>query len=454
MSGYDVLIVGAGFAGIYAAWRQARDGRKVALVEAADFIGGNLNSRPWNGFWLDNGTHNFDIRTPLGEEFFLDILRDKALIFEDQKWATTSGSTWTYGFEFPEFGVDHPQKARKIMQEMVDIAAAPSKDDPDDYATWYRKSYGATMADSILPMVQKYTGSPVDDISVDARGLLGMFTRTRLGSDAEMIALKEADQFWDDRLSVTLACNDARFLGKNVNKRFAFPAEKGLKGFCEAAEDRLRELGVDLFKSAPVTKIADTGTGVVVQAGDHSIEAPALFWSLPEIGLSKILGIDIDLAKSAIPVGTSFFVFEVAEDSVLGPDYLHDYTLERVPFRYNKAGIYGNQTKADGKTFVTCEVPAHPGALKSVATQETSDKAWQALLDVGYLKPGTSYSDRTFWGHPVAYTLPKVGWRVDYERMQDEIRARSERIVGIEFGYRGRLSFMNFYQDKLQERLR
>ena len=453
MSNYDVLIVGAGFAGIYAAWRQAREGRKVALVEAADFIGGNLNSRPWNGYWLDNGTHNFDIRTPLGEAFFLDILRDDALIFEDQSWATTTGNTWTYGFEFPEFGVDHPELASQIMTEMQGLKETPTRDLPEDYATWYQQTYGPTMASQIMPMVKKYTGSPAADLSIDARGLMGMFTRTRLGDDAAMIALKEADPFWDDRLSVSLACNDPRFIGKNVNKRFAFPAHKGLKGFCEAAEARLSELGVDLFKSSPVTHINDDGTQVSVKAGEHDISAPVLFWSLPEIGLGKILGIDIDLAKSAVPVGTSFFVFEVPEASILGPDYLHDYTLDRVPFRYNKAGVYGQQTKSDGSTFVTCEVPAHPKDLKAVATDATADQAWHALLDIGYLKAGTQYSDRTFWGHPVAYTLPKVGWRNDYDQMQIEIASRSERIVGIEFGYRGRLSFMNFYQDKLQGKL-
>lgn len=453
MNDCDLLIVGAGFAGIYTAWAEARAGRRVALVEAADFIGGNLNSKPWNGFWLDNGTHNFDIRTPLGEEFFLDILRDDALIFEDQQWGTTTGSTWTYGFEFPEFHLDHPDISKAIMAELVTLSKQPKPPLPDDYVGWYRSRYGDTLADQIMPMVQKYTGSDPAQVSADARGLLGMFTRVRLGSDDEMIALKEASAFWDDRLAVTLACKDPRFIGKNANKRFAFPAKKGLKGFCEAAERRLADLGVTLFKSAPVTDITDTGKAVTVKAGAHQISAPILFWSLPEIGLGKILGIEIDLAKSAIPVGTSFFVFEVPKDSIQGPDYLHDYTLDRLPFRYNKAGVYGNQTKEDGYTYVTCEVPAHPAALKDTATEAAADKAWAALLDVGYLHPDTTYRDRTFWGHPVAYTLPKIGWRGDYDAMQAEIHKRSDRIRGIEFGYRGRLAFMNFYDHTLKDRL-
>ena len=83
MPNYDIIIAGAGFAGIYSAWRLARAGKQLALVEAADYIGGNLQSRPWNGYWIDNGTHNFDIRTPIGEEFYYDILGENILVFED-----------------------------------------------------------------------------------------------------------------------------------------------------------------------------------------------------------------------------------------------------------------------------------------------------------------------------------------------------------------------------------
>ena len=61
----DVVVVGAGFAGIYAAWALARAGAQVTLVDSNDAIGGVLRSRVWKDFWLDNGTHNLDMRTAL-----------------------------------------------------------------------------------------------------------------------------------------------------------------------------------------------------------------------------------------------------------------------------------------------------------------------------------------------------------------------------------------------------
>lgn len=453
MKHYDILIAGAGFAGIYAAWRLSRAGAKVALIEAADKIGGNLQSRHWNGYWVDNGTHNFDIRTPIGEAFYTDILRDNILIWDDQQWACTTDKTWTTGFEMPDFSVDFPDIAQKALSDLRALQTSPECPVPDHYLDWYRQNYGDTLTEAITPMLQKYTGSDPAQFSSDARGSLGMFSRPKLGSDAEMIALKEASAFWDDRVGVSLMSGDDRFAGKSTNKRFAYPAKNGLKGFCDAAQNRLTEMGVDIYTGHGVSAITDTENAVVITAGETQLSGGKLFWSLPEVVLAKVLNIDVDLMSSAVPVGTCFFAFEVPEDSILGPDYLQDFSQHRLPFRYNKVGVYGEQTKADGKTLVTAEVPSHPANIKSVTTDANQQRAWAALLDTGYLKAGTEASDAMYWGHPVAYTMPKAGWRTPYEKAQALFKETSERIVGVEFGYRGRFNFMMFYEDKLQHQL-
>lgn len=453
MKHYDILIAGAGFAGIYAAWRLARSGAKVALVEASDKIGGNLQSKRWKEWWVDNGTHNFDIRTPIGEAFYTDILGDNILIWDDQQWGCTTDKTWTMGFEMPDFSVDDPALAQTALAELAALEAEPEKPVPAQYLDWYRATYGPTLTEAITPMLAKYTGSDPALFSSDARGALGMFSRPKLGSDTEMIALKESSPFWDARVGVSLASGDPRFAGKSVNKKFCYPAKGALTGFCDAAKARLEALGVDIFTSSGVSHIEDGEGCVRVKAGDHSFRAGKLFWSLPEVVLAKVLGIDVDLMGSAVPVGTCFFVFEVPEASILGPDYLQDYSLSRLPFRYNKLGVYSEQTKADGTTLVTAEAPCHPAKIKEVATEGNLARAWEAMLDVGFLKQGTQASDAMFWGHPVAYTMPKTGWRAPYEQAQAAFAKVSERIVGVEFGYRGRFNFMTFYDTKLESRL-
>lgn len=453
MKHYDVLIAGAGFAGIYAAWRLTRSGVKVALVEASDKIGGNLQSKRWKDWWVDNGTHNFDIRTPTGEAFYTDILGDNMLVWDNQQWGCTTDRTWTMGFEMPDFGTDNPALAKAALADLAALKDATEKPVPKQYLDWYRNTYGPTLTEAITPMLAKYTGSDPAQFSSDARGALGMFSRPKLGTDAEMIALKESAHFWDARVGVSLLSGDARFAGKSVHNRFCYPARNALTGFCDAAQARLTAMGVDIFTSCGVSGIQDAPGHVIVRAGDHDFSAGRLFWSLPEMVLSKVLGIDVDLTSSAVPVGTCFFVFEVPESSIQGPDYLQDYSTARLPFRYNKVGVYSEQTRPDGTTIVTAEAPCHPAHIREVATEANLARAWEAFLDVGFLKPGTKASDAMVWGHPVAYTMPKAGWREPYDAAQARCREVSERIVGIDIGYRGRFNFMAVYDKTLEARL-
>ncbi|HEX9050817.1 MAG TPA: FAD-dependent oxidoreductase [Anaeromyxobacter sp.] len=54
----DVIVVGAGISGLSLAWRAARDGRKVLVLERAARVGGCLHSaRTPDGFWFEMGAH-------------------------------------------------------------------------------------------------------------------------------------------------------------------------------------------------------------------------------------------------------------------------------------------------------------------------------------------------------------------------------------------------------------
>lgn len=453
MKDYDVVVVGAGFAGIYTSWRLAKDGLNVALVEASDVIGGNLNSQQWNGYWFDNGTHNFDIRTQIGEDFFTDILGENILYFEDQKWACTTDKSWTFGFEMPDFGEDDPIFAEDVIKELHDILAlADQRKEPKSFYEFYKQKYGNRLAERIMPMIAKYTGSNPLDFDIEARGLMGMFSRPKLGSDNEMLVFKKTNKFWDDRLGVTIDCGDERFLGKNSNKRFCYPKERGLRGFCIAAKEKLQQLGVDVYLSSIVTKLDQKSNGVKVYAGEHVLKGRKVFWSLPETILSKLLGLKIDLIKQFTPVGTAFFGFEVPADNIIGPDYLHDYSLNRLPFRYNKQGVYSNQIKENGNTLIMAEVPCHPKNISQIANDENIRRVWNDLLDVGFLRQETKYAAATAIGHPVAYTIPNVGWRKSFDEIKNYSRTICPDLIGIEFGYRGRLNFMNFFENSLKNK--
>jgi phytoene dehydrogenase-like protein len=60
----DLVVLGAGPAGLAAAWRAARAGRSVVVVERADRVGGMAASFEVAGVRVDHGSHRLHPATP------------------------------------------------------------------------------------------------------------------------------------------------------------------------------------------------------------------------------------------------------------------------------------------------------------------------------------------------------------------------------------------------------
>ena len=52
---FDTIIIGAGIAGLTAAKVLKATGRKIAILESADAVGGRVRTDNFNGFLLDRG---------------------------------------------------------------------------------------------------------------------------------------------------------------------------------------------------------------------------------------------------------------------------------------------------------------------------------------------------------------------------------------------------------------
>jgi len=454
MNNYDVVIVGGGFSGIYAAWRLAKFGCNIALIEANSEIGGLLNSLQWKDYWLDNGTHNFDMRTTSGKDFFSDILGDNIQTWDNHNWASTTDKTWTYGFEMPDYSEDHKSFSKQVLLDLNELNKKKlNLSKTKYYLKSYLDSHGPTLYSRQIEILKKYIGSDPKDLAVDARQSLSIFDRPKLGTDAEMVSLKTLDKFWDDRLGVTLFSGEDKFSGRNSSKNYCYPKKKGLKGFCLSAHRRLLELGVTILLDTPVKDISQNKSEIIVSSNNTQLKSKKLFWSLPEISLNKILGINVDLTKSVIPVGSCFFAFEVPKKAIKGPDYMHDFSEKRISFRYNKMGVYSAQTKLNGNTIIMAEVPSHPANMKKNLSKNMTKKVWRDICEVGFVSSLDSPIDSYSWGLPVAYTLPKVNWQKDYNKSKEIISSKLPNLHGIAYGYRGRNSFISYYDNLLHNQL-
>lgn len=452
MTGH-VVIVGGGFAGIYTAWRLASDGGRVTLVEAADHIGGTLWSLDWNGWLVDIGAHHLDTRSALEHAFYSDILGDDLVPMQDHDWASTLGHAITPGFENPDLTGDPLCDA--ALADVLAQADSPDATGPrDSYRDWLVGRYGTSLADRLAQMAAKVIGAPIDGLQAQARDGLSMFSRIKLGPDPAMAALKATQSVLDQRLAVSAHHGDARFAGKSASGHvFHYPHDGALRRFCSRAAARLVDLGVDLRRNSTVTGIAPRGAGAMVTLADGTmLSADRLFWTLADQGLLDLLGSPLDLRPAVQPVGAAIHAFEVDRDTIAGPDYMHDFTTQRVTYRYARTGVYSHQTRPDGRSFVIGEVPCHPANRLQAAAQ--GDRVWSDLTDSGYLHPGAQCYARAVWTYPVAFTLPRMGWQPLMMAVEQDLRARAPGLVRIEYGHRGRYGFMLHYDDRLAAALK
>ncbi|MFK8075950.1 MAG: NAD(P)-binding protein [Granulosicoccus sp.] len=448
----DCIVAGGGFPGIYAAWRIAKSGKNVCLVEASDSLGGVMKSREWNGYWLDNGTQNLDLRSDNAREFYTDILGEDLRFLENHDWASTIDTTPTLGFEMPDFSVDDTITARRALNEITKLenkAPVGTPDDARSFLDWYESNYGPSLTSAIRAMLEKVTGGHTDAIGVHGRSTLSMLLRPKLANDDMMVKLKSSSAFFNDRMGVTRHCGDDQFTGSMASEQFAYPSYGGLGQFCKRAEQRLQELGVDIQHHSYIEKIERKDDGLSVQTSHQEISASTLLWTLPDHLLSKILNIHDNSLKESLPVGYCIYAFEVKGDVILGPDYLHDYSNTRLPFRYSRPGIFSGQSPRENHTIVMAEVPSHPGDQESLMQPAIVEKVWEDCISAGYVKPETLYTDACYWGVPVAFTLPTSSWKEAYDHVKQEREKAHQNIVCIEPNSRGRAAFIRHFDNQL-----
>lgn len=457
MKKFDIVVVGGGFAGIYSAWRLAQDGASVMLIESSSHMGGILWSFDWRGFLVDVGTHHLDTRTEVELNFYRDVLGDASTLMVDHDWCSTTGRHWTHGFENPDFTLEDPEFCISALEEIISRTDIGVKCNTyRTYKEWLSQRYGNIVTNKLLGMVEKVSGYSIDYLAPEASDSLGMFSRIKLGGDRLMAALKEKNDRLDSCLAVTNGHSDIRFKGKGTTDgRFEYPKAGALRQFCIAAEDRLRSLGVHLIFSSKVCAIDASrnsdACSITVTDGTQ-LHSYKILWTLPLQSLLPLIGAQQPTEIAFYSGGFSLHVFEVDRKEIIGPDYLHDFSLHRKTYRYARPGVYGFQTRSDGRTFVIAEVPYHPDSM--LDADLVSSIVWRDLRNVGYLRSSANCYDKTARVYPNAYQLPKVGWKEIVSRTDVELEPYASRIKWIESSHRGRYRFIEYFERKLRYDLR
>jgi protoporphyrinogen oxidase len=170
-SSYDLVVLGAGPAGLAAALRAARRGLKVTVLERAGRVGGLAGSFDIAGVRVDHGSHRLHPSTPPR------VLGDlRGLLGDDLQSRRRNGRLRVAG-RWVGFPLRAGELARELPVPLVARIARESATSPlrraraDTYAGVLRAGLGPTLYDELYgPFAQKLWGLPGDRISsVQAR---------------------------------------------------------------------------------------------------------------------------------------------------------------------------------------------------------------------------------------------------------------------------------------------
>src|SRR5215207_6234537 len=263
----DLLVLGAGPAGLAAAWRAARRGMKVTLLERADRVGGLAGSFDVAGLRVDHGSHRLHPSTP--PPLITDL---RALLGSDLQTRPRNGrlriaERWV-GFPLHAAELARGLPASMVAKVAREAVAAPLRRVKDDtYAGVLKAGLGPTLYNSVYgPYAEKLWGLPGERIS-------GVQARRRVSADT---AWKIAARM------VGSGRNDA------VGRYFYYP-RRGFGQIVEALADAAAAEGAEIRLEAEVDSVRVFENEVVVgtQDGD-SVSAGYAFSTLPLPVLARI----------------------------------------------------------------------------------------------------------------------------------------------------------------------
>jgi protoporphyrinogen oxidase len=388
----DVVVLGAGPAGLMAALTLARRGRKVVVLEQADRPGGLAASFEVAGVRVDHGSHRLHRACPPA---ILATLRD--LLGPDLQRRKRNGRIRLGGryVAFPPRPLDAARHLppRFVLRAARDAALAPFRHaSADTFADVVRARLGPAMADDFYdPYVRKIWG-------VDPSELSGELARRRVsaGSAGDLVRrLRRPDP-------------DAG--------TFLYP-RRGFGEIVERLAAAAVDAGADLRLASRVTSLTP---GVAVHGDDGSVATGQVWSTVPPGVLARLAdpapAPEVLAAADALDHRALVLCYVVLDRSRYTPFDAHyfptpEVTASRVsePKNYrNGAGI-----DPDDRTVLCAELPCTRGDARwetpaaELAARTMTELARAGLPDA---EPVHAEVRRVPYAYPVYRTGYEAAW--------------------------------------------
>jgi protoporphyrinogen oxidase len=393
----DLIVLGAGPAGVGAAYWAARSGFDVTLVERAEIPGGAAGSFNVGGVRVDHGSHRLhpsiddsilaDLKELLGDE--LQLRPRNGRIRLSERWVAFPLRTGDLVRSLP------PSFALGVARDGVTAFARRPR--ADTFAEVLRAGLGPTMCDRFyFPYARKLWGLEPDEIA-------GEQARRRVAAPT-FLAL------------VTKAVRGAR-----TGNVFYYP-RGGFGAIWEALAEGAEKAGAEMRFGATAASIDVSGERAhVAVAGGSSIDAPLVFSTLPVTLLARAVApaapADVLDAARSLEFRSMSLVYLVVDAEHYTRFDAHYIPEAYTPVtRISEPKNYRNGPDPSGRTVLCAEIPCDSGdSIWNEGDEALADIVVDALMASGLPRPrGDGVVVRRL-SH--AYPIYRAGYEAPFERL-------------------------------------
>lgn len=249
-SAYDIIVIGAGPAGLTAAYLLAKGGKSVCVLEAADQVGGMARTIPLWGQSVDIGPHRFFSKDRRINELWLEIAGGEYDMVDRLTRIYYKRKFYNYPLKpFNAFLNLGPFESFRCLMSYFRERLAPAPL-ADNFESWVISRFGKRLFDIFFKTYsEKLWGVSCTEIHSD-------FAAQRIKKFSLMEALKTA------------------FLGNSgkhatLADQFAFP-HGGTGRIYEKMRDRILAAGGEVHCSSAVHSVTPNGDGAIVHLENGS----------------------------------------------------------------------------------------------------------------------------------------------------------------------------------------
>ncbi len=418
------VVAGAGFRGFCDAMELLKvPGNKVHIVEPAPFFGGIAYSREVKGFAVDKGVHVFD-SIPVDLADIVNEIMDGHTKTIEFVSASAFNGVVTDGFSLPDLAsLDEGTKA-KIKDELLALAKLDhSSDNPANLGELFRQRFGETAGGVFGRIFEKVYSIHPDRVEASGLSVTSLHRLKFLG-DPEMVELKK-----DPWLDTVLAAR-RKAVGKVDDFVSIYPdTGEAMKGWCDRAAKWLEAKGAVISYGEKITAIKDTASGVSVTTDKQVIEADKVIWANDNVAaLAGALGFEADLKGLQHGTPMVFATLITQAKQIKDFTYLQNFEPDAFTYRTAAAGLFSNQIKEDGTSFITCECPAAIGSDTWERSDEIAPEIWAECQALGIVQEDAELLDHEVIRIPSTFKPALVGFTDKIAEIYAEIPKHSERV--------------------------